>query len=181
VLHAVRSRYEVEHSALRTSALTDPLTRVLNRRGFAERVDYEIARHRRLEHSFAVVAVDLDGFKLVNDRFGHEAGDEVLEDVAHALRAVVRDQDSVARLGGDEFCVLAPETDATGGEYLADRITKAVARASSGAPGLGASVGVAVYPDDGRTAAAVVQAADGKQVSAKRRSRTAAGRRRTAA
>jgi two-component system, cell cycle response regulator len=181
VLQAVRARYELERSALRTSALTDPLTRVLNRRGFGERVEYEIARHSRLQHRFVVVAVDLDGFKLINDRYGHEAGDEVLEDVAYALRAVVRDQDTVARLGGDEFCVLAPETDAAGGEQLAERVREAVARASSGAPGLGASVGVAVYPDHGRTAAAVVQAADTKQVAAKRRSRTGAGRRRSAA
>jgi diguanylate cyclase (GGDEF)-like protein len=177
VLHAVRHRFEAEREVLRASASTDPLTGALNRRGLAERLGYEIARHARQRHEFAVVALDLDGFKLVNDRFGHHAGDDVLRDVAAALRSAVRDQDSVARLGGDEFCVLAPETDRGGAEQLAARVAEAIAGATRGMDALGASIGLAVYPLDGRSARAVLEAADAAQVSAKRRG---AGRRRVA-
>jgi diguanylate cyclase (GGDEF)-like protein len=80
----------------------------------------------------------------------------------------VRDQDTVARLGGDEFCVLAPETDRPGGDHLADRVTDAVRRVTTGLDSLSASVGVAVYPDDGATAPAVLDAADAAQIAAKR-------------
>ena len=113
---AVRRSLESERAAMRRWALTDPLTGVANRRGLGERIEYEVTRHSRLSHRFTVVMIDLDGFKLVNDRFGHPAGDELLRDVAAALREAVRDQDTVARLGGDEFCVLAPETGRDGGD-----------------------------------------------------------------
>jgi diguanylate cyclase (GGDEF)-like protein len=116
------------------------------------------------------VMIDLDGFKLVNDRYGHPAGDELLRDVAASLREAVRDQDTVARLGGDEFCVLAPETDRAGGDHLADRVRAAVRRVTTGLDSLSASVGVAVYPDDGSTVRAVLGAADAAQIAAKRSS-----------
>jgi hypothetical protein len=103
VLHGVRALHVRERDALRRSALRDSLTGLSNRRGLDERIGYEIARHGRERRRFAVVAIDLDGFKLVNDRFGHGAGDDVLRDVADALSAEVREQDTVARLGGDEF------------------------------------------------------------------------------
>jgi diguanylate cyclase (GGDEF)-like protein len=170
VMAAVRRRLEGERSAMRRWALTDPLTGAVNRRGLAERIDYEVSRHARQKHRFAVVMIDLDGFKLVNDRFGHPAGDELLRDVAASLREVVRDQDTVARLGGDEFCVLAPETDRAGGEHLADRVRTGVRRVTTGLDTLSASVGVAVYPDDGGSARHVLDAADAAQIAAKRAS-----------
>jgi diguanylate cyclase (GGDEF)-like protein len=165
---ATRARLEREREALRRSALTDPLTGAANRRGLGERIEYEVARHSRLSHSFAVVMIDLDGFKGVNDRFGHPAGDELLRDVAASLREAVRDQDTVARLGGDEFCVLAPETDRAGGERLATRVDQAVKRVTAGLDSLSASVGIGVYPADGATALEVLEAADAAQVAAKR-------------
>ena len=168
VLAAVRARLEGERSAMRRWALSDPLTGAANRRGLGERIEYEVLRHARQKHRFAIVMIDLDGFKGVNDRFGHPAGDELLRDVAASLREAVRDQDTVARLGGDEFCVLAPETDSAGGAHLADRVTAAVRRVTTGLDNLSASVGVAVYPDDGATAAAVLDAADAAQIAAKR-------------
>jgi diguanylate cyclase (GGDEF)-like protein len=168
VMVAVRKRLEGERAAMRRYALTDPLTGAMNRRGLAERIDYEVARHARQRHRFAVVMIDLDGFKLVNDRFGHPAGDELLRDVAASLREAVRDQDTVARLGGDEFCVLAPETDLGGAAHLAERVRAAVRRVTTGLDALSASVGVAVYPDDGSSARQVLDSADAAQIAAKR-------------
>jgi diguanylate cyclase (GGDEF)-like protein len=171
VLHRVRVRLERERDSMRRSAQRDPLTGAWNRRGLDERIDYEIDRHARECRRFAVVAIDLDGFKRVNDRFGHGAGDELLRDVAAALTSAVRRQDTVARLGGDEFCVLAPETDDAGAEHLATKLGAAIRRVAVGVDALSGSVGVAIYPEDGRDARTVLEAADAAQVAAKRRTR----------
>jgi diguanylate cyclase (GGDEF)-like protein len=173
VLHGMRSRLEAEREAMRRSALHDPLTGLCNRRGLDERIRYEVARHSRERRRFAVIAIDLDGFKAVNDRFGHGAGDEVLRDVAAALAGAVREQDTVARLGGDEFCVLAPETDRGGATKLGTKLDRSIRRVTTGLEALSGSVGVAVFPDDGRDALSVLEAADDAQVGAKRRSRDA--------
>lgn len=173
---AVRERLQRERDALRDVALSDPLTGIANRRVLLSRADYEIARHRRAQQSFALVMLDLDGFKLLNDRFGHAAGDEVLCDVAVALTEAMRAQDTVARLGGDEFCVLAPETDGPRTVPLAGRIAETVAASTAGIETLSASVGVAIFPRDGTSAAALLRAADERLLAAKR----ARGRGRTA-
>jgi diguanylate cyclase (GGDEF)-like protein len=165
---AVREWLERERDALRNVALSDPLTGIANRRLLLSRVEYEVARHDRTGHSFALVMLDLDGFKLLNDRFGHAAGDELLCDVAGALTQAMRAQDTVARLGGDEFCVLAPETDRPHTVPLARRIARTVAEATTGIETLSASVGVAVFPDDGTGATALLHAADERLLQAKR-------------
>ena len=180
ILRATRERLERERDALRASALTDPLTGVANRRSLLERIDYEIARHVRSRRSFALVMLDLDGFKLLNDRFGHPAGDDLLREVAGALAQVVRDQDTVARVGGDEFCVLAPETDDAGAERLISRVETAVARVVAGVDSLGASAGAALFPRDGRAADTLLHVADQNLLGAKRHSRTARANRRAA-
>ena len=128
ILLALRARLERERDAMRRFALRDPLTGLANRRALDERLGYEIARHTRHGESFAVLALDLDGFKAVNDRFGHDAGDELLRETAAALVEVVRAQDTVVRLGGDEFCVLAPQT----GQASADQLSGARARRARG-------------------------------------------------
>jgi diguanylate cyclase (GGDEF)-like protein len=171
VLHGLRTRLERERDSMRRSALRDPLTGLWNRRGLDERLGYEVARHARERRRFAVVAIDLDGFKRVNDRFGHAAGDDLLRDVAGALGDAVREQDTVARLGGDEFCILAPETGRGGGTHLAHKVETAIARSATGLDQVSGSVGVAVFPDDGRDALSVLEAADDAQIEAKRRSR----------
>ena len=173
VLLSLRNRLEEERDALRASALADPLTGVANRRSLLERIDYEIARHARNRHSFALLTLDLDGFKVLNDRFGHPAGDDLLRDVAAALAGVIRDQDTLARVGGDEFCVLAPETDDAGAERLTGRVESAVARVTAGLDALGASVGAAVFPHDGTTAPALIEAADRRLLGVKRDTRRA--------
>lgn len=162
-------RVRAERDVLELSASRDPLTGLTNRRAFDERVAYEVARHARREAPFAVIALDLDGFKSVNDRFGHQAGDELLLEVAAALGESVREQDTVARLGGDEFCVLAPETGTDGAHRLAGRVRAAVGGVTAGVQSLGASVGLAMFPADGATAAEVLGAADAAAMQAKRR------------
>ncbi|MBF0562107.1 MAG: GGDEF domain-containing protein [Alphaproteobacteria bacterium] len=91
-------------------ALTDELTGLLNRRGFEERFHQEMVGAKRHGEGGVVIFIDLDGFKPVNDTFGHEAGDEVLRQVAGLLRGHVRESDSLARIGGDEFVVLMPRS-----------------------------------------------------------------------
>jgi diguanylate cyclase (GGDEF)-like protein len=169
ILLIVRERAERERNALRTTALTDPLTGLANRRSLLSRIDYEIARHSRSQGTFALIMLDLDGFKLLNDRFGHPTGDDLLRDVAGALRRAVRDQDTVARIGGDEFCVLAPETDEPGTDRLLSRINTAVARVTAGVDALAASAGAASFPEDGTNPQAILQAADERLLAAKRR------------
>jgi diguanylate cyclase (GGDEF)-like protein len=114
------------------------------------------------------VMLDLDGFKQLNDRFGHPAGDDLLRDVAASLAHAVRDQDTVARVGGDEFCVLAPETDEAGAQRLIGRVEAAVARVVAGVEALGASAGTALFPHDGTTPAGLLEAADQRLLGAKR-------------
>ena len=171
VLLGLRGRLERERDQMRRFALRDPLTGLANRRALDDRLRYEIARHVRHDEAFAVLALDLDGFKAVNDRFGHDAGDEVLRDTAHALVDAVRAQDTVVRLGGDEFCVLAPQTDREKAAGLAERVDDALASVTTGVRGLSASIGTAVFPQDGTTAEGLLAAADEAAVAAKRRGR----------
>jgi diguanylate cyclase (GGDEF)-like protein len=167
-LHQRLAVLERERDAQRRDALSDPVTGVANRRSLMARADYEIARHRRAGQSFALVMLDLDGFKALNDRFGHAAGDDLLRDVAGALRRDMRAQDTVARFGGDEFCVLAPETDERGTARLAAKVAQAVQDVSVGVETVAGSVGVAVFPADGATAAGLMHAADQRLLAAKR-------------
>jgi diguanylate cyclase (GGDEF)-like protein len=180
VLASERGRLQRERDVLRDYALSDPVTRVANRRSLLIRADYEIERHRRSRRSFALLSLDLDGFKEINDRFGHAAGDDLLRDVAAALRRAMRAQDTVARFGGDEFCVLAPETDAAGAGPLADRVTAAVRDVSVGLESVAGSVGVAIFPVDGVTVADLMHVADERLLEAKRRRPAGSGRRHAA-
>jgi diguanylate cyclase (GGDEF)-like protein len=180
VLVAVRERLEHERDALGDFALSDPLTGIANRRSLLARADYELARHTRARRSFALVMLDLDGFKLLNDRFGHAAGDDLLRDVAASLQRSMRAQDTIARIGGDEFCVLAPETDEPGVGRLAARVAQAVSDVTAGVDSIRTSVGIAVFPSDGVKTAALMQAADQKLLSAKRARDRDRGQRRAA-
>ena len=114
------------NAELRTQALTDPLTGLLNRRALVQELDRQLASAQRAGHWLLVAAIDLDGFKQVNDRHGHDVGDAVLREMATRLRATVRQCDEVARIGGDEFVLLLPETSENGARELADRIRRAV-------------------------------------------------------
>jgi diguanylate cyclase (GGDEF)-like protein len=180
VLKVMQQRFERERRALRATAMRDPLTGVANRRAFGERLRYEGARHTRQQRSFAVIALDLDGFKGVNDRFGHQAGDDLLREVAAAIGSILREQDTLARVGGDEFTVLAPETDRAGGTRLAERVAGAVGGVTTGISSLSASVGLAVFPNDGEDGEELLEVADAEAMDAKRRRRATAASRRAA-
>jgi len=166
-------RTSARHEGLRLLTQQDALTGLGNRRLLQERMGYEITRHRRMGRRFSVLALDLDGFKQVNDRFGHAAGDEILREVARAMQRAVRDQDTVVRTGGDEFCVLVPESSWQQAELLAERLRDAVAGAVGGLDVLGVSVGYAVYPDEGWTPEHLLSRADAAELEMKRRRRAA--------
>jgi diguanylate cyclase (GGDEF)-like protein len=119
---------------------TDHLTGTLNRRGFHERVEGELARADRTGEPVALVLVDLDGFKHVNDAHGHAAGDQLLCWVADVLRGGLRPSDAAGRLGGDEFALLLPGIDAEAGRDVAERLRMTLARRTA------ASFGVAEFP-----------------------------------
>jgi diguanylate cyclase len=150
----------------RLHAETDPLTGLLNRRAWREVCLTEEDRHRRLGDHLGVMVVDLDGLKVVNDREGHAAGDELLLLAATVLQQTSRGADHVARLGGDEFAVLCPRTTASQLESKAERFVEACV-----AVGVAASVGVATM-EVGGTLAGTEAAADRAMYEAKRRRRT---------
>lgn len=156
-----------EREEMRRAAMSDPLTGLANRRVLWERADYEIARHGRNDGTFVVVMLDLDGFKALNDKHGHPAGDRMLCMVANSLTRTLRAQDTVARLGGDEFCVIAPDTDQP--VELAKRVSAAVRDATDGYEALRGSIGLAVFPDDGTTTEELLRVADARMLEAKRR------------
>jgi diguanylate cyclase (GGDEF)-like protein len=153
-----------ERGKLQHLATHDALTGLPNRTMLADRLGQALARGSRRGLSTALLIVDLDGFKAVNDRFGHPQGDEVLRTVATRLRDTVRVEDTVVRLGGDEFAVVAgdlgrPEDAATIAEKLVDATQRPVAMGSATAL-LGASVGISLAPGDASNGDAMMQNAD---------------------
>ena len=131
-------------AALTHRALHDALTGLPNRELFFDRVEQALARARRRTVPLAVLFVDLDGFKQVNDVHGHEAGDAVLVEAGDRLRALVRTADTVARYGGDEFTVLAEDVgDVEAAQHLGERIADELSRPYPGGLAVGASVGIA--------------------------------------
>ena len=152
------------HQVTRQLASTDELTQLANRRQFDEALGAEVARAERFRDQVAIVVADLDNFKTVNDRFGHDVGDLVLRAFASSIRANVRDIDLPARYGGEEFTVLLPSTDSEGGRQLAERLRVAAAdmvvNAGDGREvQVTSSFGVASFPEE-PTAAALLRAAD---------------------
>jgi diguanylate cyclase (GGDEF)-like protein len=153
-------------------SILDPLTGLFNRRGLAPRLMREGARWRRYGERYAVLAVDIDRFKNVNDRHGHAAGDAVLVQLGALLRSLARDVDTVARLGGEEFCLVLAHCDHVGAEQVGERLCRLVRDTkwpNAGGP-LTVSVGVAVV-DGGESSAAVLQRADTALLRAKARGR----------
>jgi two-component system, cell cycle response regulator len=152
------------HEEAQRLSLTDPLTGLFNYRYLRESLRRELERAARFRRTLAVVALDLDHFKDVNDTYGHGAGDQVLAELARRIRSIIREVDFAFRRGGEEFVILLPETDAAGGAALARRLRAEVrrtpVRTREHAIAVTVSIGVAVYPDHGANGSAVLEAAD---------------------
>jgi diguanylate cyclase (GGDEF)-like protein len=149
---------------LRKRADRDPLTGFYNHRYLHERMGEEVVRSQRGKRPLSVMMLDLDDFKLVNDTFGHLFGDRYLAWTAELIRATLRASDVPARYGGDEFAVILPDTDADEAGRAAERILDAFRdrpfTAERGPVPIVASIGVATFPADGRTATELIAAAD---------------------
>ena len=154
----VAERSQVEER-LRQLAVSDPLTGLANYRQLTYALDAEIKRFQRTERPFAVVLLDMDGLKKINDNHGHLVGSLALCRVAETLFGSCRAMDTAARFGGDEFAVVLPETDDAAAWHVARRIAERVARDGEKPP-LSVSVGVAVYPRDGDSLETLLSAAD---------------------
>jgi len=156
-------------------AYTDFLTGVRARGYFEQALEQEVHRATRHHNSLGLVLVDLDDFKLINDRFGHHGGDEILRQFARVLQHDMRDVDTVARFGGDEFALILPDAGDDGVRRVVNRLHAVVGQAEFTLPGydqrlrLGLSVGVALCPADAREPGALVRAADAALYEAKQR------------
>jgi diguanylate cyclase (GGDEF)-like protein len=168
-------RLRVSHEALWSLARRDELTGVGNYRALHERLGEEIARHQRHSREFALVLLDLDGFKQVNERHGHLEGDRLLSEIGAALRDEVRAEDSVYRQGGDEFAVIVPEANAEEAGEVAARLRARVRRRGYGSDeerALSASTGFAMFPADGSTGDELLGFADLDLFASKRGERS---------
>jgi diguanylate cyclase (GGDEF)-like protein len=150
----------------------DALTHLPNRRFFVQWLGFNLAQAKRDGGDLALMFIDLDGFKAVNDRHGHDAGDALLVHIARRFRATLRESDLLARVGGDEFALIAPNAkDGRELGQLAQRLLNALSDAGapklSGEP-VGASIGIAFYPDDAEDLQGLVAAADAAMYAAKR-------------
>ena len=167
----------VESAKLYHQATVDPLTELYMRSFFMLRLEEEVRRARRYQRSFALLVMDVDRFKRVNDTFGHQAGDEVIRQVAETVRGAIRaGVDLPGRYGGDEVMVLLPETSAEGAMIVAERIRAAVAVKAIEVPGVEpvqvtTSIGVAVYPGAGENGSQLFANADAALYKAKQAGR----------
>ncbi len=177
VLHYVSVSEDVterreQEERIRRLALHDPLTDLPNRTLLMDRLNQTIERVRRTGRKAAVLFIDLDGFKPVNDRYGHQAGDEVLREMARRIQEAVRSMDTAARLGGDEFAVIMQDTPGVE-EAMAlagrihSRLCAPLDMAGNQSIQLGGSIGVAICPDSGQDVDALLAAADQAMYRAK--------------
>jgi diguanylate cyclase (GGDEF)-like protein len=169
-LSAAYNDLEQSNSRLKEYSFKDEVTGLYNRRFFSIRLEEEVSRYRRFNHSVSVVLVDLDGYKAVNDDLGHGAGDDTLRDMAEILTRFSRGINVICRYGGDEFAVLLVETPKAGARLYADRIRHVLSthRFAHGRR-LTASFGIASLPEDVAPGAEeIMRAADEALYAAKR-------------
>lgn len=149
-------------------AVTDSLTGLFVRRYFMVKLQEEFHRAERYKKRLAVVMVDLDGFKSINDAYGHAIGDRVLKIVASFLRDNIRDVDIVARFGGEEFVILLPEADKEEALTVSERLrSKLESLKFDSLPGQTISIGLAAYPEDGKSVEGLIKKADAAMYAAK--------------
>ncbi|GIW29575.1 MAG: diguanylate cyclase [Meiothermus sp.] len=153
--------------SLAEAALSDALTGLANRRAFNKFFDEELARSRRYQQAFALLVLDLQGFKTINDQLGHASGDEALVRVARALQKTSRKSDGLFRLGGDEFAAILSRTTADRAIQVAQRYAKAIQAIQIEGMALGVNIGLAVYPQDGTSKETLLRLADQRMYAAK--------------
>ncbi len=162
------------HDEIYRLTTIDGLTQVSNRRYFEEALEREISRCRRYQRELALVLIDLDHFKQINDTYGHLAGDHVLKQLASTVKAKIRREDVFARYGGEEFSLLLPELDAKAAAMMAEKVRKLVEQTAFEFEGqrlpVSISLGVAALGKD-RNAQALIAAADEKLYVAKNEGR----------
>jgi diguanylate cyclase (GGDEF)-like protein len=164
---AVEGLVERQVNELESLANSDPLTGLSNRRYLQDQLRQALGIYKRYETPFALLILDVDGLKRVNDSKGHQAGDRALVQVATAMRRTLRTTDTAARIGGDEFCILATNQNAAAAEPLAQRIVDAVdAETGSDSP-IGISIGVVSCPEHGDDTDALLEMADQAMYRAK--------------
>jgi diguanylate cyclase (GGDEF)-like protein len=163
------------HAEVQKLAVTDGLTDLLNRRGFDQVLENEMARAARYDYPLALIVVDMDSFKELNDQRGHPAGDERLKAVAKLLRSSVRSPDAVARHGGEEFALILPYATKSSALALAERLRAAAETSApdsldhrSWIPGYTFSIGIAVFPEDASSVSELLLAADQAELTAKK-------------
>ncbi len=147
------------------------LTELANYRAFVDTLEQEVRRAGRSSHSFAVLLLDLDDLKRVNDRFGHLAGNRALKRLSQIIKQHCRSTDLAARYGGDEFAVVLLDADPAMARGIAERVENAL-RKDRERPALSASIGISVYPADGQTAQELLEAADRQLYKHKKGART---------
>jgi diguanylate cyclase (GGDEF)-like protein len=161
-LASVNAELQAKNHELHALSITDELTGLYNRKHLMETLQTEVIRSQRNRHAFALLVVDIDHFKMVNDTYGHQKGDEVLSRLGAMLREAVRSCDYVARYGGEEFIVMLPEVGAAGGMEVAERIRERVARERITPKGdrITVSIGMSVFDEHGDTPELLFQQAD---------------------
>jgi diguanylate cyclase (GGDEF)-like protein len=166
---AMEAHVATRSRELESQANTDPLTGLGNLRALQRQLANLLDVHKRYQHPFALLLMDIDGLKRINDSHGHQAGDRVLMQVAMSLRRSIRSVDTAARIGGDEFCILLPEQDLKSAAKLAARLATAVEEevAAPGDPPVTISIGVAATPEHGDDAEALIDSADRAMYRAK--------------
>lgn len=156
---------------VRYQATHDALTGLANYREFMDTLERELRRAERSHHSFAVLLLDLDDLKRINDRFGHLTGNLALKRLAVVMKGQCRATDLAARYGGDEFAVLLIDSEQGMAQHVAQRI-EACVRGDREEPPISVSIGIAVYPTDGRTAQDLLEAADQQLYGRKRKTQS---------
>ncbi len=168
---------EYANEGLIRFAFTDFLTGLKTRGYFEQQLDAEIKRSERKKQKLALLMVDIDFFKQLNDQYGHHVGDQILRDVASLLMKDMREVDTVARYGGEEFVIILPETNAEGAMFVAQRLRRTIEQAKffAGSPRsvehLTISIGISVFDDDAQFKRALIENADAALYGAKKSGR----------
>jgi diguanylate cyclase (GGDEF)-like protein len=164
------------HQMISRQAYSDTLTGLPNRRALDERLEEEVASARRNNYSFAVIMMDLDGFKNVNDTYGHAAGDDVLRIVFNQMARGVRNTDFLARYGGDELTLILSQTEMSSAQIVSEKILEGMKKLKYKLPDgrklkLGISGGIAIFPVHARNGPDLLRAADAALYHAKKYNR----------